>query len=94
MKNKNYLMTREVQRNIDFVLVMMLFELRESIPVKDYLTIVYLKLIGKHKCLIRIEQEQPEYVIEHEIDYPIEESIKLYIIDDGESLTCLYPNEY
>lgn len=94
MKNRNYLMTREVQRNIDFILVMMLFNLRKNIPVKDYLTIIYLKPIGKYKCLIRIEQEQPEYAIEHEIDYPIEGSIKLYIIDDGENLTCLYPDEY
>lgn len=87
-------MTKGVQRNIDFLLVMILFELREAIPVKDYLTIIYLKRVNDDKCLIRIEQEQPEYVMEQEMDYPIKTDAKLYIIDDGQSLTCMYPDEY
>lgn len=94
MKHRNYLMTKGVQRNVDFLLVMILFELRESIPVKDYLTIIYLKRIDADKCFIRIEQEQPKYAIEQEIDYPIKTDVKLYIIDDGQNLTCMYPNEY
>lgn len=94
MKHRNYLMTKGVQRNVDFLLVMILFELRETIPVKDYLTIIYLTKVGERKCLIRIEQEQPEYAIEQEIDYPIKTDVKLYIIDDGQNLTCMYPYEY
>lgn len=94
MKHRNYLMTKGVQRNIDFLLVMILFELRETIPVKDYLTIIYIKRADDGKCLIRIEQEKPEYVIEQEIDYAIEIDVKLYIIDNGMSLTCMYPDEY
>ncbi|MBS5799526.1 MAG: hypothetical protein KID02_07200 [Clostridiales bacterium] len=94
MKYRNYLMTKGVQRNVDFLLVMILFELRETIPVKDYLTIIYLKRAGEEKCLIRIEQEQPEYVMEQEIDYSIGKDEKLYIIDDGMNLTCMYPDEY
>lgn len=87
-------MTKGVQRNIDFLLVMILFELQESIPVKDYLTIIYLKRVDDDKCFIRIEQEQPEYVMEQEIDYPIARDEKLYIIDDGQNLMCMYPDEY
>lgn len=94
MKHRNYLMTRGVQNNIDFILVLILFELRESIPIKDYLTIIYIKPMDADKCLIRLEQEEPKYVIEHETDYPVESDTKLYIIDDGMNLTCMYPDEY
>lgn len=87
-------MTKGVQNTIDFLLVLILFELRESIPLKDYLTIVFIKSIGEDKCLIRFEQEEPKYVIEHEIEYPIAKDIKLYIIDDSKNLTCMYSNEY
>lgn len=94
MKHRNYLMTKGAQRNIEFLLVMILFELRETIPVKDYLTIIYLKKVDNDKCFIRIEQEQPKYAIEQEIDYPIKTDAKLYIIDDGQNLTCMYSDEY
>lgn len=87
-------MIKGVQNTIDFLLVLILFELREGIPIKDYLTIVLIKSMGKDKCLIRLEQEESKYIIEHEIEYPIEKDIKLYIIDDSKNLTCMYPDEY
>lgn len=91
--NKIY-MTKGVQMKVDIVLVMVLFEMRERIPIKEYLTIIHIKRLRDRKSYIMMEQEEPKYCIEQEVDCELQESLKLYIIDDGENLTCLLPSEY
>lgn len=91
--NKFYI-TRGVKEKLDDVVVSILFNLREAIPVRDYLTIINMVPINEVSCQIKVSQEIPNFKMTKVIQYKLEHEIKLYIIDEGNYRTCLLAEEY
>ena len=99
-KNSRHI-SRQVNEEVDIRLQLSIWTLidilKDKVKVElDYLQIFKLKKEGN---LIRIEHEQevPKYRSVHLIeakDIQLDEAIKVYVIDDGEYSTMIFPSEY
>lgn len=101
-ENPRY-MTRGIQENVSLDLQIILWRLIDDRKVKghklDYLQVFELssETVGEQTLQIVLHrQEQPQYRSTHRfvpIQHPLEK-IRIWVVDDGEHSTMLFPSEY
>lgn len=99
-KNNRYV-TRGVNEEVDIRLQLIMWSMLDKLKDKgnvevDYLQIFKVRKEG-NKIVINQSQEVPEYSCTYEIeleDIEIDDVIKVYVIDNGEYSTMLFPHEY
>ena len=100
-KKDNRYVTRGVNEEVDVRLQLIMWSMidklkdEESVEL-DYLQVFKLRREG-NKIVINQSQEVPEYSCTYEIeleDIQIDDEIKVYVIDNGEYSTMLFPSEY
>ena len=99
-KDKRYV-TRGVNEEVDVRLQLIMWSMIDKLKDEgnvelDYLQVFRIRKEGK-KIVISQSQEVPEYSCTYEIeleDIQIDDEIKVYVIDNGEYSTMLFPSEY
>lgn len=100
-KKDNRYVTRGVNEEVDIRIQMIIWSMIDNLKCKgnielDYLQIFKIRKEG-NKIVINQSQEVPEYSCTYEIeidDIQIDDEIKIYVIDNGEYSTILFPLEY
>ena len=100
-KKDNRYVTRGVNEEVDVRLQLIIWSMIDKLKDEgnvelDYLQVFRIRKEGK-KIVISQSQEVPEYSCTYEIeleDIQIDDEIKLYVIDNGEYSTMLFPSEY
>jgi len=101
-KKDNRYVTRGVNEEVDIRLQLMIWSMLDKLKDEgnvelDYLQVFRIRKEG-NKIVINQSQEVPEYSCTYEIeleDIPIDDEIKLYVIDNGvEGSIILFPWEY
>ena len=94
-KNEKYV-TKGVNSEVSLLLQLFMWQCIEEMPSpKDYLQVFKLTLeAGKQKIIHY--QEQPEYKKEYLLDIADTPFFvgKIFVIDDGDHSTMLFPSEY
>lgn len=101
MLNNSRYITAGIQRNISpevqFVLWNLIDKRKHEYPKMDYLQVMELKIdfIGKipYQSILH-RQEQPPYSRTHRVAIENPINSKIWILDDGNVTTMLFPNEY
>ena len=100
-KKDNRYVTRGVNEEVDIRLQLIMWSMIDKLKNEgnvelDYLQVFRIRKEGK-KIVISQSQEVPEYSCTYEIeleDIQIDDEIKVYVIDNGEYSTMLFPSEY
>ena len=100
-KKDNRYVTRGVNDEVDIRLQLIMWSMIDKLKDEgnvelDYLQVFRIRKEGK-KIVISQSQEVPEYSCTYEIeleDIQIDDEIKVYVIDNGEYSTMLFPSEY
>ena len=100
-KKDNRYVTRDVNEEVDIRLQLIMWSMLDKLKDEgnvelDYLQVFRIRKEG-NKIVISQSQEVPEYSCTYEIeleDIQIDDEIKLYVIDNGEYSTMLFPSEY
>ena len=100
-KKNNRYVTRGVNEEVDVRLQLIMWSMIDKLKDEgnvelDYLQVFRIRKEGK-KIVISQSQEVPEYSCTYEIeleDIQIDDEIKVYVIDNGEYSTMLFPSEY
>ena len=98
-KQENRYVSRRVNETVPMQLQILLWSMIDSLKKKkklDYLQIFRLK-VKEDKVLIEHEQEVPQYKKRYEVDrtiFPIEQNVKIYIIDSVDYSTMILAEEY
>lgn len=100
-KKDNRYVTRGVNEEVDVRLQLIMWSMIDKLKDEgnvelDYLQVFRIRKEGK-KIVISQSQEVPEYSCTYEIeleDIQIDDEIKVYVIDNGEYSTMLFPSEY
>ena len=100
-KKDNRYVSRGVNEEVDIRLQLMIWSMLDKLKDEgnvelDYLQVFRIRKDG-NKIVISQSQEVPEYSCTYEIeleDIQIDDEIKVYVIDNGEYSTMLFPSEY
>ena len=100
-KKDNRYVTRGVNEEVDIRLQIILWSMIDKLKDKgnvelDYLQIFKIRKEGK-KIVINQSQEVPEHSCTYEVeieDIQIDNMIKLYVIDNEEYSTIIFPEDY
>ena len=100
-KKDNRYVTRGVNEEVDIRLQLIMWSMIDKLNDEgnvelDYLQVFKLRKEG-NKIVINQSQEVPEYSCTYEIeieDVQIDDKIKVYVIDSGESSIMLFTGEY
>lgn len=100
-KKDNRYVTRGINEEVDVRLQLIMWSMIDKLKDEgnvelDYLQVFRIRKEGK-KIVISQSQEVPEYSCTYEIeleDIQIDDEIKVYVIDNGEYSTMLFPSEY
>lgn len=84
--------TPGVKSTIPFLIQVKLWDMIDGL--QGLLELDYLQIFTLHDNIIIHSQEHPEYRATTVSPFPVSDSLKIYVIDNGSYSTMLLPEEY